>query len=58
MYEANIAPFPFWGSNTNSKGGRDPLAVQNSSVVIYTNDTDKLINKIKKLIVQLKSING
>lgn len=37
MYEANIAPFPFWGSKTNSKGGRDPLAVQNSSVVIYTN---------------------
>ena len=58
MYEANIAPFPFWGAKTVSKGGRDPLAVQNSSVVIYTNDTDKLINKIKKLIVQLKSING
>ena len=37
MYEAHIAPFPFWGSKTNSKGGRDPLAVQNSSVVIYTN---------------------
>lgn len=37
MYEANTAPFPFWGAKTNSKGGRDPLAVQNSSVVIYTN---------------------
>lgn len=37
MYEANAAPFPFWGAKTNSKGGRDPLAVQNSSVVIYTN---------------------
>ena len=37
MYEANIAPFPFWGAKTVSKGGRDPLAVQNSSVVIYTN---------------------
>ncbi len=37
MYEANEAPFPFWGSETKTKGGRDPLAVQNSSVVIYSN---------------------
>lgn len=37
MYESNETPFPFWGAKTNSKGGRDPLAVQNSSVVIYTN---------------------
>lgn len=27
MYEANEAPFPFWGAKTSSKGGRDPLAV-------------------------------
>lgn len=37
MYKANELPFPFWGAKTSSKGGRDPLAVQNSSVVIYTN---------------------
>lgn len=37
MYEPNETPFPFWGSSRNTKGGRDPLAVQNSSVVIYTN---------------------
>ncbi len=37
MYEANEAPFPFWGSETKTKGGRDPLAVQNSSVAIYSN---------------------
>lgn len=36
MYEANEAPFPFWGAETKTKGGRDPLAVQNSSVVIYS----------------------
>lgn len=27
---------PFWGSNSKLAGGRDPLAIQNSSVVIYT----------------------
>lgn len=29
MYEANNKPFPFWGAETTSKTGRDPLAVQN-----------------------------
>lgn len=37
MYELNDTPFPFWGAETTTKGGRDPLAVQNSSVVIYSN---------------------
>ncbi len=37
MYEVSNKPFPFWGSETTSKTGRDPLAVQNSSVVIYDN---------------------
>ena len=37
MYEADITPLPFWGAVTSSKMGRDPLAVQNSSVVIYSN---------------------
>lgn len=37
MYEPNEMPFPFWGAVTSSKSGRDPLAVQNSSVVVYDN---------------------
>lgn len=37
MYEPNEMPSPFWGAITNSKSGRDPLAVQNSSVVVYDN---------------------
>ena len=37
MYEPNVTPFPFWGAETITKTGRDPLAVQNSSVVIYDN---------------------
>lgn len=28
---------PFWGAKSKLAGGRDPLAIQNSSVVIYTN---------------------
>lgn len=37
MYEANEIPYPFWGAESKTKSGRDPLAVQNSSVVIYNN---------------------
>lgn len=37
MYKSSDTPFPFWGAETKTKSGRDPLAVQNSSVVIYTN---------------------
>lgn len=37
MYEPSTTPFPFWGAATTSKMGRDPLAIQNSSVVIYSN---------------------
>ena len=37
MYNPNEVPFPFWGAETSTKGGRDPLAIQNSSVVIYSN---------------------
>ncbi|MDD2582767.1 MAG: hypothetical protein PHR66_12325 [Desulfuromonadaceae bacterium] len=44
MYEANIAPFPFWGKVTASKMGRDPLAVQNSSVVIYSDMISGITN--------------
>lgn len=37
MYKSSDTPFPFWGAETKTKSGRDPLAIQNSSVVIYTN---------------------
>lgn len=37
MYEAFDAIEPFWGAETTKKSGRDPLAIQNSSVVIYVN---------------------
>lgn len=38
------SPYPFWGSPTSIKGGRDPLAVQNSSVVIYTEMVQGITN--------------
>ena len=44
MYEANIVPFPFWGEFVASKMGRDPLAIQNSSVVIYSNMISGITN--------------
>lgn len=37
MFATSDTPIPFWGSAASTKGGRDPLAVQNSSVVIYSN---------------------
>lgn len=36
MYNSDDIPFPFWGAEKTSKMGRDPLGVQNSSVVIYS----------------------
>ena len=36
MYEVEYTPEPFWGEDRNTKGGRDPLAIQNSSVIIYS----------------------
>ena len=44
MYESNDIPCPFWGAETTKKAGRDPLAVQNSSVVIYDNMVKGLTN--------------
>ena len=45
MYEiSNMIPPFFWGKNTSSKMGRDPLAVQNSSVVIYSNMVKGITN--------------
>lgn len=37
MYSSNSKQIPFWASNPTEASGRDPLAIQNSSVVIYTN---------------------
>ena len=49
MYEANNIPFPFWGAETISKTGRDPLAVQNSSVVIYDNMIKGITNVTERI---------
>ncbi|MDO4756737.1 MAG: hypothetical protein Q4A54_10350 [Parabacteroides sp.] len=40
--EDNI--YPFWGHFPSASGGRDPLAVQNSSVVIYTTMIEGITN--------------
>lgn len=50
MYEANNKPFPFWGAETTRKSGRDPLAVQNSSVVIY----DNMVKGITNMTVRVR----
>ena len=50
MYEANNKPFPFWGAETTSKTGRDPLAVQNSSVVIY----DNMVKGVTNMTVRIR----
>ena len=50
MYEANNIPFPFWGAETTRKTGRDPLAVQNSSVVIY----DDMVKGITNMTVRIR----
>jgi len=49
MYEAMQLPFPFWGAETKSKTGRDPLAVQNSSVVIYENMVKGITNVTERI---------
>lgn len=37
MFDTGIDnTLPFWGAKSKLAGGRDPLAIQNSSVVIYT----------------------
>jgi len=50
MYETNQLPFPFWGAETTRKMGRDPLAVQNSSVVIY----DNMVKGITNMTVRVR----
>ncbi|MBR1387900.1 MAG: hypothetical protein IJ553_05815 [Alloprevotella sp.] len=50
MYEASNKPFPFWGAETNRKTGRDPLAVQNSSVVIY----DNMVKGVTNMTVRIR----
>lgn len=44
MYEVNMIPNPFWGEDRNIKGGRDPLAIQNSSVIIYSDMVSGITN--------------
>ncbi len=44
MYKATDVVVPFWGAETTKKSGRDPLAIQNSSVVIYVNMISGITN--------------
>lgn len=36
MYNTDDKVKPFWAEFSSTAGGRDPLAIQNSSVVIYS----------------------
>jgi len=38
---------PFWAEYSTEASGRDPLAIQNSSVVIYANMIVRIIKKYK-----------
>ena len=44
MYDIELLPVPFWGEDRNIKGGRDPLAIQNSSVIIYSDMVSGITN--------------
>ena len=49
MYEVESAPCPFWGEDRNTKGGRDPLAIQNSSVMIYSDMVSGITNLTSRI---------
>lgn len=44
MFTVEEKTDPFWGHFPSASGGRDPLAVQNSSVVIYTSMIEGITN--------------
>ena len=44
MFTVEDNSYPFWGHFPSASGGRDPLAVQNSSVVIYTSMIEGITN--------------
>ena len=44
MFIVEEQTYPFWGHFPSASGGRDPLAVQNSSVVIYTSMIEGITN--------------
>ena len=44
MFKTEEIVQPFWGHFPKGAGGRDPLAVQNSSVVIYTSMIEGITN--------------
>ena len=44
MFNVEEKTYPFWGHFPSASGGRDPLAVQNSSVVIYTTMIEGITN--------------
>ena len=49
MYEVELMPSPFWGEDRNTKGGRDPLAIQNSSVMIYSDMVSGITNLTSRI---------
>lgn len=49
MYDLNMSLFPFWGEDRNTKGGRDPLAIQNSSVMIYSDMVSGITNLTSRI---------
>ncbi|MCR4964889.1 MAG: hypothetical protein K6A41_04460 [Bacteroidales bacterium] len=50
MYKSSDDIIPFWGEKISSKNGRDPLAIQNSSVVIYV----KMISGITNVTTRVR----
>jgi len=48
-YTSNEIIEPFWAEYSSDKGGRDPLAVQNSSVVIYANMITGITNVTNRI---------
>lgn len=44
MYEVESTICTFWGDDRYIKGGRDPLAIQNSSVIIYSDMVSGITN--------------
>lgn len=49
MFDSTEKPFPFWGVSASTRSGRDPLAVQNSSVVIYAKMITGITNVTHRL---------
>ena len=49
MFLAEDIVTPFWGAPTEKLGGRDPLGIQNSSVVVYSTLVPGLTNLTQRV---------